>query len=369
MKNKQIRILLIVAAVILGIVGYRVVSNLMANAETAKRSSGDKTAVVTVSHAKRERIQPKFKFSGTLVPVWQADVAAKVDGRIERIFVDEGDAVAAGQALLELEQSDTRADVMIAKGAYIDAKTNLEKAKTDVSRYEMLYKEGAVSKESLDNMRFALENAKGKLEAAEGALSAADSGLFGTTVTTPRAGIIQKRYYQEGYYAKTGTALFNIADISSLLARIDIPESYVQSIYPGSVVTFTIPSMKGADKEVTGRITRISPVASLPSRTFEAEVSVDNEGRRLRGGVYAEAVITAEPKENVLTVPLSAIVMRDDQRTVYVVENGVAVRRVLETGYIGENLVEVLSGITEEDTIITGGQNKVREGGKVKAGE
>ena len=153
MKNKQIRILLIVAAVILGIVGYRVVSNLMANAETAKRSSGDKTAVVTVSHAKRERIQPKFKFSGTLVPVWQADVAAKVDGRIERIFVDEGDAVAAGQALLELEQSDTRADVMIAKGAYIDAKTNLEKAKTDVSRYEMLYKEGAVSKESLDNMQ------------------------------------------------------------------------------------------------------------------------------------------------------------------------------------------------------------------------
>ena len=65
-------------------------------------------------------------------------------------------------------------------------------------------------------------------------------------------------------------------------------------------------------------------------------------------------------------MPLSAIAMRDDQRTVYVIEDGVAVRRVLATGYIGENLVEVLGGITEKDFIITGGLNKVREGAAVR---
>ena len=80
----------------------------------------------------------------------------------------------------------------------------------------------------------------------------------------------------------------------------------------------------------------------------------------------ANAVITAQPKENALTVPLSAIAMRDDQRTVYVIEDGVAVRRVLTTGYIGDNVVEVLDGITEKDHIITGGLNKVREGAKVR---
>lgn len=132
---------------------------------------------------------------------------------------------------------------------------------------------------------------------------------------------------------------------------------------------FTIPSMSGNDKHVTGTITRISPVATLPSRTFEAEVSISNDGGRLRGGVYADAVITASPKENVLTVPLSAIVMRDDQRTVYVVENGIAVRKVLSVGYIGKETVEILGGITESDTIIVGGQNKVREGGQVKISE
>ena len=63
---------------------------------------------------------------------------------------------------------------------------------------------------------------------------------------------------------------------------------------------------------------------------------------------------------------MSAIVMRDDQRTVYVIEDGHAVRKVITTGYIGENLVEVLSGLSEEDQVITGGQNKFKEGGQVK---
>lgn len=69
-------------------------------------------------------------------------------------------------------------------------------------------------------------------------------------MTTPRPGIIQKRYYQEGYYAKVGTALFQIADISTLLAKIDVPEGYVQSIAVGNPVEIHIPSMSGDNKTV-----------------------------------------------------------------------------------------------------------------------
>lgn len=367
--DKRVRTAFLLLAALLVIIGYRIVSNIMARNSEAERSGQNRVAAVTTSRAQRKTIVPKFRFSGTLDPVWQADVAAKVDGRIERILVNEGDSVSAGDTLLLLEQTDTGAGLLTAKGSYIDAETNLQKAQADLSRYEILYKEGAVSKEALDNMRFALTNARAKLDAAKGGLDAALSKQNGTTVTTPRAGIVQKRYYQEGYYAKTGTALFNIADISTLLAKIDIPEGYVQSISVGGTVEFTIPSMSGNDKHVTGTITRISPVASLPSRTFEAEVSIPNGSGRLRGGVYADAVITASPKENVLTVPLGAIVMRDDQRTVYAVENGIAVRKVLTVGYIGEDIVEILDGITENDTIIVGGQNKVREGGQVSISE
>ena len=369
LQDKRLRILVIGVVIILGIVAFRVISNIMARNEQAKKSNQGRTAVIMADYPKRQTIVPKFRFSGTLDPIWQADVAAKVDGRIEKVLVQEGQAVEAGQGLVMLEQVDTAANLMNARGSYLDAKTNYEKAELFLKRYQDLYAKGAVSKEALDNLQVALENARGKLDAAKGVLAAAESDLGGTTVTTPRAGVIQKRYFQEGYYAKVGTALFNIADISTLSAKIDIPEGYVNSVAVGGKVEFTIPSMSGENKKVDGTIIRISPVAVQPSRTFEAEVVVDNKDNRLRGGMYAEALITAIPKENVLTIPMTAISMRDDQRTCYVIEDGKAVRKILTTGYIGENVVEVLHGITEKDQIITGGLNKVREGVSVKVSE
>lgn len=365
-KNKKTTIALIVCAVILALIGWRVWANIQAKKAEANRSGKEKVAVVTAAYPERKTIVPKFRFSGTLDPVWQADVAAKVDGRIEQVLVNEGDAVSAGEVLAILDRTDTDASLLNAKGLYADAKTDYEKAQADLARYTKLYAAGAISKESLDNKQFALENAKGKLDAAQGNLNSADSQAGGTRVTTPRPGIIQKRYYQEGYYAKVGTALFQIADISTLLAKIDVPEGYVQSIAVGNPVEIYIPSMSGDNKTVQGIITRVSPVATLPARTFEAEVSVDNSDGRLRGGVYADTTFTANPKDNALTIPMSAIVMRDDQRTVYVIEDGHAVRKVITTGYIGENLVEVLSGLSEKDQVITGGQNKFKEGGQVK---
>lgn len=366
MNSGKSRIFLILAVVLIAIVGFRVAKNIMGRSEQAQKSRQGTVVSVVAEHPKRQTVVPKIRFSGTLQPIWQADVAAKVDGRIERVLVQEGQAVAAGDDLVVLEQRDMSAAYLAAEGVYVDAQTNLEKTTLDLERYEKLLLDGAVSQESVDNLRFARANAEAKLDAAKGALDAAQSKLGGTTVSTPRAGIIQKRYYQEGYYAKVGTALFNIADISTLLAKIDVPEGYVASVAPGGVVDFTIPSMAGDDKSARGTITRVAPVADSASRTFEAEVSIDNQDGRLKGGVYADAVITTKAKENMLTVPFSAIVMRDDQRTVYVVEDETAVRRVVTTGYIGDDLVEILGGITENDLVIAGGQNKLREGSRVK---
>ena len=366
MKAGKTRIFLILAIVLVVIVGFRVAKNIMGRSEQANKSRQGNVVSVIAEHPKRQTVVPKIRFSGTLSPIWQADVAAKVDGRIERVLVAEGQAVAAGQDLVVLEQQDMSAAYLAAEGAYVDAQTNLEKTAIDLDRAEKLLREGAISREAVDNLRFANANAAAKLDAAQGALDAAQSKLGGTTVSTPRAGIIQKRYYQEGYYAKVGTALFNIADISTLLAKIDVPEGYVASVAPGGVVDFTIPSMAGDDKKARGTITRVAPVADSASRTFEAEVSIDNRDGRLKGGVYADAVITTKPKPDILTVPFSAIVMRDDQRTVYVIENDTAVRRVITTGYIGDDLVEILGGVTEKDLVIAGGQNKLREGSKVK---
>ncbi|MGP1586343.1 MAG: efflux RND transporter periplasmic adaptor subunit [Schwartzia sp. (in: firmicutes)] len=363
------RWMIAVMVVILLIIGVRVGMNLMAKSEQAQGSGRGRVASVTAGHPLRQRIEPRLRFSATLDPIWQADVAAKVDGRVERVLVEEGERVAAGDALALLEQRDTAADLLSAEGAYAEAEARLNKAAADEARQAYLFAKGAVSKEEMDNARFARENAAGALQSAQGRLALAESKRGAATVTTPRDGIVQKRYYQEGYYAKAGTALFRIADLSTLSARIAVPEGEIRRVAVGGAVTFTIPSLARENQEAKGRVARVSPVAEGSARTFEVEVEVDNADGRLFGGVYAEARIEARPLEDALTVPLSAIVMRDDQRTVYVIEDGIAVRRVLTTGYIGEDVVEVLAGVTEGDEIITGGLNKVREGAQVRVVE
>lgn len=364
-QNRKVRIATIVSLVLLVIIAYRIYSNIQANNERASRVSQGQSIAVATAFPQRETITPILRFAGSLDPVWQADVSAKIDGRVERIYVNEGEQVVAGTVLAHLEQTEQTANLLSAKGSLMDAQTNLEKAERELQRYQALYEKGAVSEQMVDNYRFARNNAHGKMTEAQGVWDNMQDKLSGASVLAPQNGVVAKRYYQEGYYAKVGTPLFNVADISELTAKINIPEGQISNVAVGGLAEITVPAYP--EGKFSGTITRISPVADMPARTFAAEVTVDNSAGKLRGGVYANVIITAEPKENALVIPMSAIVMREDQRTVFVVDDkGIVSRRVLTIGFISDNMVEVLDGLSDNDRIVTGGQNKLREGSKIK---
>lgn len=362
MSNK-FKILLAVVAAVLLVVGYRVFDNIQENREKAAKVMQSKTVTVETAAPERMTITPVLEFSGTLEPVWQAEIAAKVDGRIEKVYVKEGDRVTRGQVLALLEQDDTSADLLAAQGSYSDAQVNLRKAENDLKRYEMLYERGAVSQQAVDDFRYARDNAVAKLRSAQGVLEGMQSKSMGTVVTAPEDGIVYKRYYQEGYYAKAGTPLFAVADIRKLKTIIDIPEGQILGVHVGGEAEVTVAALD--NKKIIGKIVRISPVADLPSHTFETEVGINNtEG--ILAGVFANVKMTAKPKENILTIPVYAIVMRDDQKTVFVVnDEGMVTRKVIDIGYSDDKIAEVLSGLNGDEVIVVGGQNKLREGSKV----
>ena len=370
LQNRKVKIVIGLLLAVCVIIGYRIYSNIQADRARAAKMSQSRSIAVVTAHPVRRTIVPQLHFSGSLDPEWQAQVAAKVDGRLEKVYVHEGDRVEKGQVLAILEQMDTDANLLSAKGSFLDAQTSLRKAETDLARYEKLYATGAVSQQVVDDYRFARDNAAAKLEAARGSLQGMESKAAGTVVTAPADGIVAKRFYQEGYYAKAGTPLFAIADISMLKTTIHIPEGQVTGVKVGNEADIALPAYPG--KKLVGKITRIAPVADLPAHTFAAEVSVDNsEG--LLAGVYANVSLIGEPREQVLTIPMHAIVMRDDQQTVFVADaQGVVQRRVLSLGYSDDKVAEVLSGLDEKDTIVVEGHNKLREGNRInleKAGK
>ena len=172
LQNRKVKIAFGLMLAVCVIIGYRIYSNIQADKARAARLSQVRNVAVVTAHPIRQTIVPSLSFSGSLDPEWQAEVAAKVDGRLEKVYVREGDRVSRGQVLAILEQADTDANLLSAKGSFLDAQTSLHKAETDLQRYEKLYATGAVSQQVVDDYRFARDNAAAKLEAARGSLRA-----------------------------------------------------------------------------------------------------------------------------------------------------------------------------------------------------
>ena len=141
--NRNMKILIGICIAVVLIVCYRIFDNIQTERERAERMSRVQAVAVVTARPERRTIVPDLEFSGSLDPEWQADVAAKVDGRVERVYVNEGDRVTKGQVLAELEQRDTDASLLEARGNYMDAQTSLRKAERDLERYSKLYEQGA----------------------------------------------------------------------------------------------------------------------------------------------------------------------------------------------------------------------------------
>lgn len=367
LQNRKVKILIGVFVAICLIVGYRIFSNVQKEKARAARMSQKRDVAVTLCETSRKTMIPTMKFSGTLDPDLSADVAPKIDARIEKVYVQLGDRVKKGQLLASLEKVDQSAALTAAQGTYDNALVELERAKIDYGRYKSLYEQNAISKSTLDNYYFAMRNAETRVASAKGSLEGMISKHNATDLVAPVDGIITKRYFQEGYYAKAGTAIFNVADISKLKTVIDIPEGNVASVAVGNTCEIVLPAY--GNKKIQGKISRLAPVAKMPGHTFEAEVSVDNV-ENLPAGLYANVTLKGEPKKDVLVIPQHAVVMRDDQQTAFVPnEKGIVSRRVLTVGYTDETHIEVLGGLKDGEKVVLEGQNKLREGSKIKMDE
>ncbi len=366
-KKKAIIIVSVIALVLVGIVGYRIYSNIQAGKERAGRVSQGQAVAVEVTAVARRDVTPVLTFSSNLEPVWSADISGKVDGRIDRLTVEEGDAVAAGMTIAVLDMGELSAQVIQAEGNLFQAKANLEQAELDYRRMEPLALQGAISVQTLDSARTKRDLAAGQVRAAEGALSLYDNKLSGATITSPRDGVVVKRHLQAGFYAKAGSPLVTVADISTLLAKATVGEAEIAQLRLGATVKVKVEALGG--QEFVGTITRLSPVATMPSRTFTAEVSIPNQQNILKAGMFAKVEVPVQTHAQAIVVPETALVMREDIKTVYVLATDNKVQqRALKLGYVGDGWAEVLDGVKEGEKIVTAGQNKLRDGSTIRLG-
>lgn len=363
-NKKQLAIVLAFVIALAGGVGFRIYQNISANKERAGKMAQEKAVSVQVVQVSRRDILPKMIFSASLEPVWSAEVSAKVDGRINTLPVAEGDIVKAGSVIATLDTNELAAQVIQAQGNLAAAQSNLEQAQLDYNRYSVLAAQGAISAQMLDNARTKRDLSNAQVRAAEGSLALVREKLNNASVTSPRDGVITKRYLQAGAFTRVGSPIVMIADVSTLLAKATVGEAQVADLTAGSPVKVRVDAVNG--KEFAGSVTRISPMAVLPSRTFTAEIAVPNAEGMLKAGMFARVELDSKVHSGVIAIPENALVMREDQKTAFVLTDDNKVQqRLLKLGYVGDGWAEVLEGVTAGETIVVAGQNKVKDGALV----
>lgn len=363
-RKKALYVTTITLVLIMCFIGFRIYTNMSNAKEKAAAMTRGRILTVEVMPAFNKNITPVLTFSASLEPVWRSDISPKVDGRIESLHTDEAQKVRAGQIIAKLENMDFSAQVSQAEGTLYSVSADLAQAKADLARNKILVDQGALSQQQYDASSAKVASLEGQLRASQGNLGYQQSRLGFTDVVTPHAGTVLTRYLQPGDYAKAGTPIFTIADTSVMLAKATVGEGQITQVKLGDPAQILVDAL--SDQPFTGKITKIVPAAAVPARTFTLEVSIDNSQDTLLSGLTAKVMAKGKERMNALVVPESALVLFEDQQTVFVLSNDQVVQRKLRIGYIGNGWAEVLSGLNPGELIVVKGQNTIRDGSKVQ---
>lgn len=311
-------------------------SNKAATDEVAKQN----TAVsVRTDIATMKRIDLSYTANGTFIPKQEVVVGAEAAGRVARVLVKEGDFVKAGQTLAIVVGDKQNVSVA-------NAEANLNNAKMDLERFESAFTTGGVTRQQLDGVRLQYETAKNNLRNAQ--IAAGD-----VAIRTSVAGVVNSKKIEPGSYVNLGAAAFDVVNISSLKLKVNVDEKNIGSLKEGQKVNIVVSVIP--DKVFSGKITFIAPKADA-NLNFPVEVEIPNAKNELRAGMYGTAKFGEGASVSALVVPRNAFVGSVSDNKIFIIKDGKAVEKRVQSGRSFGDYMEVLDGLSEGDEVIVSGQ-------------
>ena len=364
--------------------------------------------------------------SGKIEPQTSVDISADITGRIMRIAVEEGDLVTKGQFLLQIDPAQYQAAVSRAEGVVSSTQATLlqvrasrDQAERAWKRAEQLTKLGPnlIAPAAAEEARTALDVAeatyqatRAQLDQSRAGLQEARDNLAKTRLVSPISGRVVRLAVEEGEVAVPGTfsretgLLLTIADLSVILAKVQVDETDVVRLSQGDSVEVTIDAYP--DSAFMGRVTRISQSAKLTNTQtasgsndravdFDVEIRLDAPPENVRPDLSCTARIITDIRENALSIPIIALTVRDhepvpnennpaqdtmsrrrpgerEEEGVFLVQNGLANFRPVKVGIAGDEYFEVLDGLRGGETIVAGTYQAIRDlrdGARVRAAD
>lgn len=383
-RKKKILIISTVALVIVLIVFFNL------------QSQREKSLKVTIEKVKKQNLVSIISASGEVKPKKNVNISAQIPGRIIKIGVEEGQRVKAGDFLLKLDSTQYEANADRDRAAIRSFNAELIKAdaifKKDESFYQRqkkLYEELLISSEQLEAAKAQYEISRAQhdsiqyqIKQAEASLQSSLDNLNKTVYNSPIDGIITSLRIEEGEIAligtmnNPGTVLMTIADLSVMEVEVEVDETDVIGIKVGQQAEVRVDALP--NQTLKGNVTEIGSSAlqkvttSEESKDFKVVITLENPPETLKPGLSASADITTAEKKDALAVPISSLVLREKEEKeksknegqeegVYAVEQGQVKFCSVKKGIMGEMLIEITEGLKEEQEVVVGPYNALRQ--------
>jgi len=370
---------------------------------------------VEVAPVIRGDFQEVLRLSGELEPWQEAYLVPVLAGTVKKVLVQTGDRVQPGQTIIELDDTDIRLQVEQAAAALAAAKAalqraeegaqpeelaqleaavaqaeaNYQQAETDYGRLKTLYEEGAVARQLFEQAELRLTVAASQLEQARSALELARRGtppsqlaalqaqvdqaqaayrlaqrrLADTKLQAPFGGIVAMVEATVGQRVAPGTVVARVVEMSRVRLLVGVDASVVNRLVPGATAQVWVPALQQA---VKGTILSVAPAADPRFKQFPVEIEIPNPDGRLKPGMLAEAQLVIERREDVLLVPLAAVIKDPDGQLVFVVEDDIARQRRVTVGPDDGTWVVILDGLAEGELVVVSGQEFLADGVRIE---
>jgi membrane fusion protein (multidrug efflux system) len=351
LRNKPVAIALVAIAIVGSLIGWR--------ATQAHKPDEKKDGPVTLEFTPADiavvevrSLVRSIPFSGSLAPVVQTAVKAKVPGEVTRVLVREGETVAAGQLLAQIDTSDLQSRVDAQAAALEEAKARLNIAEKNRVNNQQLLRQKFISQNAYDTTESTYDASAASMRSQEAQLRIARKALDDAAVRAPIAGVVATRSVNPGEKVGIDGALFTLVDLARMEIEAPAPASEVPSVKVGQNASFRVDGF--GERGFEGRIERINPTAQPGSRSIVLYISVNNRDGALRGGMFAKGSIVLDRPQPAAVVPMTAIREESGQSFVYTIENGKIARRPVKIGAVqqAEGVVEVLSGVDQGMNVV-----------------
>jgi membrane fusion protein (multidrug efflux system) len=324
-----------------------------------------KAPPVATARVRAVDLEERIEATGELQARLRSTLAAQVDGRVTRILRDDGDAVAAGQVVLEIDPHHRELDREAARARVAQAEARLQREQREAERVRELSRSNVASKSRLDEAETALALARADSAAARAELGVAEQALADASVPAPFAGLISRRHVNLGQYVQPGTALFDLVSLDPLDVVFHLAEVDSGRVAVGQEVAVRVAPHPG--EVFQARVEVVSPIIDPETRTLRVKATVPNSDGRLRPGLFARADLGVSLRRGVPMVPEEAVLQRTDGSVVFRLVGADRVeRRVVKLGSFHDASIEIVEGLAVGDVVVTRGHTDLVDGAVIR---